>query len=112
VHHPSDRNMIFQFHLLSFSTGRSHPLAEQPVIFISTKSLPLGICNVVIEIVGDFLVLLVTFLEELDENEMFFVVLWKRGEAHRVSVSGLYHIPSNIAHTSCFSLVLPTGELT
>jgi len=75
--------MIFQFHLLSFSTGRSHPLAEQPVIFICTKSLPLDICNVVIEIFGDFLVLLVTFLEESDENEMFFVVLWKRGKAHR-----------------------------
>ena len=113
MHHPSDRNVILQLHLLSFSTGRSHPLAEQPIIFIAAKSLPLGICNALIEIVGDVLVLLITFLEEWNENEdMFSVVLWKRGEAHCVSVSGLYHITSNSAYTSCFSFVPPIGKLT
>lgn len=45
-----------------------------------------------IEIVGDFLVLFDTFMEEWDENEMFFMVLCKSSEAHCVSVSGSYHI--------------------
>ena len=103
MHHPSDRNMILQLHLLSFSTGQPHPLAEQPIIFIAAKTLPLGICNHLVEIVGDVLVLLITFLEEWNENEdMLFVVLWKRGEAHCVSVSGLYHTLSTslIHHAS------------
>ena len=105
--------MILQLHLLSISTGRSHPLAEQPIIFIATKSLPLGICNVVIEIAGDFLVLLITFLEEwTEDDDMFFVVLWKTGETRCVSVSGLYPLPPDIIYTSCFSFVLLNGEPT
>jgi len=94
--------MILQLHLLSFSTGQPHPFAEQPIIFIAAKSPPLGICNAVVEIVGDFLVLLIGFLEEWNENEdMFFVVLWKKGEAHCVSISGSSHIPSSLAYTPC-----------
>ena len=105
MHHPSDRNMILQLHLLSFSTGQPHPFAEQPIIFIAAKAPPLGICNAVVEIVGDFLVLLIVFLEEWNENEdMFFVVLWKKGEVHCVSISGLPYIPSSFAYTSCSAL--------
>ena len=70
-------------------------------------SLPLGDPNVLIEIVGDFVILLVTFLEEWNENEdLFFLVRWKKGEVHCVSVSKLYHIPSNFAYT-LFQLCCP-----
>lgn len=40
-----------------------------------------------IEIVGDFLALLVTFPWAQNEHEdMFFLVRWKKGDAHCVSV--------------------------
>ena len=92
--------MTLELRLLSFSTGHSHPLAEQPVIFITSESLPLEGCKVVIEIVGDFLVLLITFLRAQDEHEdIFFLVHWKKGEAHRVS--------DITAHSSPFAYILP-----
>jgi len=79
--------MTLEIRLLKFSTGQPHPLAEQPIIFITTKSLLLGHCNVLIEIVGDFLALLITFPWARNEREdMFFLVRWKKGEAHCVSV--------------------------
>lgn len=82
---PIDRNHTLEIRLLSFSTGEPHPLAEQPIIFIASISLILGHCNVLIEIVGDFLALLITFPWARDTNEdMFFLVRWKQGEAHRL----------------------------
>jgi hypothetical protein len=54
----------------------------------------LGNCNVLIEIVGDFLALLITFPWARNEHEdMFFLVRWKKGEAHCVSVLCLHLIP-------------------
>ena len=89
---PSDRNMILEIRLLRFSTGQPHPLAEQPIIFITTTTVYPGDPIVNIEIVGDFLALLITFDEEHDENEdTFFLVHWKKGETYHVSVSGLQH---------------------
>ena len=89
--------MTLEIRLLRFSTGRPHPLAEQPIIFITTKSLLLGHCNVLIEIVGDFLALLITFPWARSEQEdMFFLVRWKKGEAHCVSDITAY--PSPVAH--------------
>src|SRR5712672_909262 len=35
-----ERRMTFEIHLLSFSTDQHHPLAQQPIIFIITKSWP------------------------------------------------------------------------
>jgi hypothetical protein len=91
--------MTLEIRLLSFSTGQSHPLAEQPNIYITTKSLLLGHCNVLIEIVGDFLALLITFPWARNENEdMFFLVRWKKGETHCVSVTRLQHISSLISY--------------
>ena len=89
---PSDRNMTLEIRLLTFSTGQPHPLADQPIIFITTTAVFLGYTVVIIEIVGDFLALLITFEEQHDENEdMFFLVRWKKGETYHVSVSGLQH---------------------
>jgi len=88
-----ERRMTFEIHLLSFSTGQHHPSAQQPIIFITTKSLLLGHCNVLIEIVGDFLALLITFPWARSEDEdMFFLVRWKKGETHclRSSEWGAY----------------------
>ena len=78
--------MTLEIRLLKFSTGQPHPLAEQPIIFITTKSLLSGHFSAVIEIVGDFLALLMTLTWAQDEQEeMFFLVRWKKGEAHCVS---------------------------
>ncbi|KAH9980743.1 hypothetical protein BJV74DRAFT_778968 [Russula compacta] len=93
VDRSSDRHMTLEIRLLSFSTGQPHPLAEQPIIFITNKSLLLGHCNVLIEIVGDFLALLITFPWSRSEDEdMFFLVRWKKGETHclRSSAWGAY----------------------
>ena len=113
MRHRSGRTMNLEIRFLTFSTGRPHPLAEQPVIFLTTKSLPLGNPTVLIEVVGDFVILMVAFLEEWNENEnMFFLVRWKEGEAHSVSVSNLFDIPSNFPDVSFFSFVPPKGEPT
>jgi len=98
---PSDRNMILEMRLLMFSTGQPHPLAEQPIIFITTTTVFIGYTLVSIEIVGDFLALLIISKEEQDENEdMFFLVRWKKGETYHVSVSGLQHDPRGPGHRS------------
>ena len=77
---------------MSFSTGQPHPLAKQSIISIATKSLPLDICSLHFEVVGDFLVLLTTFVEGSENENMFFLVSWKTGKTHSVSTSGLQHI--------------------
>jgi hypothetical protein len=95
VDHPLDRNVILEIRLLSFSTGQPHRLVEQPNIFVATKSLLLDCTCVGIEIVGDFIVFLITFQEGQEENnDMFFLVRWKRGEAYCVSISLLQHNPN------------------
>jgi hypothetical protein len=80
--------MALEVRLLSFSTGKPHPLAEQPTIFLAAaESRLLGQCDVVIEIAGDLLALLIIFPEAWDEKEgMFFLVWWKRGKAYSMSL--------------------------
>ena len=83
----ADRHLTLEIRLFSFATGQPHPLADQPIIFIARKRLPFGQCHVLIEIVGDFLALLITFPWARNEYEdMFFLVRWKKGEVHRVSL--------------------------
>ena len=86
--------MTLEIRLLSPSTGQPHPLAEQPIIFIATRSRPLHILGVHIEIVGDFLIYLI-FFEAWSQNEdMFSLVRWKKGEVHFVSLSVTAHSSS------------------
>jgi len=61
-----DGNMASEIRSLSFSSGQLHPLAEQPIIDITIKSLHLGCCNVLIEIVGGFL----AFESDFDNRRM------------------------------------------
>ena len=98
MHRPSDT--ILELRLLSFSTGQPHPLAEQPVIVIDKKILPLDEQMVKIEIVGDFLILLITFFKQSRNQDTFFLVCWKTGLTHCVSVLGLVqiHPPSLILY--------------
>ena len=84
----SEKNAILELRLLSFSTGQPHPLAEQPIIFIDKKILPLDRRSSEIEIVGDFLILLVSFFEGSGNQDMFLLVRWKTGLTHCVSVFG------------------------
>ena len=78
--HPS--HAIWEILFLSFSTGQPHPLAEQPIIFIDKKDVPFDDSGIQIEIVGDFLILLVSF----SDSSGFFLVRWKSGQMHCVSI--------------------------
>ena len=62
--------------------------------------LPHGIRNFKIEIVGDFVIFLVTFLEWSSNQDIFFLVQWKMGLPHRVSVLGSSQNLTAIADTS------------
>ena len=97
--------MILEVRLLSFSTGQPHPLAEQPVVFIDRKILPLNRRFCKIEIVGDFLILLVSFLERSENQDIFFLVHWKKGLTYCVSVPRLLQIrpPSLILYVKLLS---------
>jgi hypothetical protein len=100
-----------EIRFLSFSTGQPHPLAEKPIIFIATKTLPLDISSLHFEIVGDFLVLLTTFGEWSENEDMFFLVSWKKGKAHSVSISGLTAHRTTIAYSICPASVSRMGNL-
>lgn len=111
MRHQFEQKTILEMWFLSFSTGQPHPLAEQPIVFIATKTLPLDISSLHFEIVGEFLVLLTTFVEWSENENMFFLVNWKKGKTHSVGVSGLQHIaPPLLIPLSSFSL--PNGEPT
>ena len=104
--------MTLEMRLLSFSTGQPHPLAEQLIIPIAISPL-LGHYKVLIEIVGDFLALVITFPWARNENEdMFFLVRWKKGETHCVSVPRLRHISPRHRSYVTFSFGPPNGEPT
>jgi len=73
--------------------------------------LPHGRRNIKIEIVGDFVIFLITFLGRSGNQDIFFLVQWKMGLPHRVSVLGLQQIgpPSLIL---VLSLGLPKRDFT
>ena len=81
-----------ELQLLSFSTGQPHPLAEQPLIFIDKRILPLNTRDTKIEIVGDFIIFLVTFPGWSRNQDIFLLVRWKTGLTHCVSVPELLQI--------------------
>jgi hypothetical protein len=103
-----------ELRLLKFSTGRPHPLAEQPVVFIDRKILPLEEWSVEIEIVGDFLILFVSFFDWSGNQDIFFLVRWKTGVTYRVSVSRFtanLSVIANRADTLCPAWVPRKGDL-
>jgi hypothetical protein len=105
---PIDRHHTLEIRLLSFSTNQPRPLAEQPIIFISSKSLILDLPSVRIKIVGDYLALHITFLLLQDaSDDMFFLVVWIKGEVHCVSHSQLF--PSLIIKSCLSSCAPPNG---
>ncbi|KAH9170111.1 hypothetical protein EDB89DRAFT_1980645 [Lactarius sanguifluus] len=83
---------VHEHDLIVALTACPHPLAEQPIIFIASISLILGHCNVLIEVVGEYLALLITFPWRDANEDMFFLLRWKKGEAHylRSSEWGAY----------------------
>jgi len=108
VRHVSERGSILELRLFVFSTGQPHPLAEQPIIFIDKKILPLEIRSVEIEIVGDFLILLISFSEWSENRDIFFLVRWKTGLTHCLAT------PRNetyrhFSHLSQDTLVMPNS---
>jgi hypothetical protein len=107
VDHPS--HAILEIRPLSFSTGQPHPLAEQPIIFIDKKVLPLDTWGVQITIIGDFLILLATFSHSGRNKDMFFLVRWKSGLTYCVSIRDYYKVIRSHRFFK-FSLHLPNGE--
>ncbi|KAI0047599.1 hypothetical protein FA95DRAFT_1595630 [Auriscalpium vulgare] len=101
---------VLELRFVQFSTSAPHPKASLPVIPIARKSVLLGHCSVLVEVVGDHLALLVTYPWARGEMEdMFFLVNWKRGIADclRVSDWGMY---SHFAFLSEDTLVFPNSS--
>ena len=103
--------MILELRLLSSSTGQPHPLAKQPVIFIDKGTLPLHTWSFKIEIVGDFITLFVSFPEWNTNQDLFFLVRWKTGQTHCVSVFVVTATLSAIADSLCSARVPRKGNL-
>jgi hypothetical protein len=78
--HPS--HAIWAILFLKFSTGQPHPLAEHPIIFMDKEDFPFDTWGFQIEIVGDFLILLVTF----SDSSGLFLVRWKSGQMNCVGI--------------------------
>lgn len=110
MHRSSEGNVTLELRLLSFSTGQAHPLAEQPIIFIDKMILPLDRRSSEIEVVGDFLILFVSFLEQSKNQDIFLLVCWKTGVTHRVSVSRFQNSTA-IVDTLCSARVARKGNL-
>jgi len=106
VHHPHEKNAILELRLLSFSTCQPHPLSEQPVVFIDKKFLPLTLRFCKIEIVGDFLILLVSFYEWSSNQDIFSLVRWKTGLTYCLA-SPEKKTYQSFTHLSQDTLVIP-----
>jgi hypothetical protein len=68
--------------LLSLSTGQHHTAATQPVIYLTETSPSQGHCNVMLEIVGDNLALLLTYRQVIGQRtclDTFHVYNWRTG---------------------------------
>ncbi|CAL1712229.1 unnamed protein product [Somion occarium] len=69
--------------LLQLSTGRNHPLASQPTLEVDSYSIAIAPPGLSIEIVGDKIVLLLTFpYGGPDVIVKLFVWNWKTGHLH------------------------------
>ncbi|KAG6856317.1 hypothetical protein H0H87_005597 [Tephrocybe sp. NHM501043] len=66
-----------EVHLLQFSTGKPHPLAREPVLFVRKAHGPTA-AGVGIEIVGDYLALITT-PSSTELAARFCVFAWKTG---------------------------------
>ncbi|KAG6907494.1 hypothetical protein DXG01_008689 [Tephrocybe rancida] len=74
---PMHNTRDVEVHILQFSTGKPHPLALEPVLFVR-KSNDLPATNVGIEIVGDYLAL-VTTPNLIESAARFCVFEWTTG---------------------------------
>ncbi|KAF5369663.1 hypothetical protein D9615_010237 [Tricholomella constricta] len=77
--HPTNRlRHILALQLLQFSTGKPHPRARSPVLFVSESHWPRP--SIGIEIVGSHLALVTThFLNPLQPRDRFYVFEWQTG---------------------------------
>ncbi|TFY76209.1 hypothetical protein EWM64_g7803, partial [Hericium alpestre] len=76
-------DLALELRLLSLSTGQAHPQASQPIVFLAQRSSHFGRCSVLIEIVGDYLVLLLSFpWMRAGTGDAFYLVNWKKGRCH------------------------------
>jgi hypothetical protein len=63
--------------LLNISSGAYHTSAVQPVIYVTDADPDLGHCSVMLEVVGDYLALLLTY--ETEQDGMFYLYDWRSG---------------------------------
>ncbi|KAA1474117.1 hypothetical protein DENSPDRAFT_313633 [Dentipellis sp. KUC8613] len=80
-------NLVLELRLLSFSTGKPHPQAENHTLFVDNRTPHFGRSSILIEIVGDYLALLLTFpWVRMGEGDAFYLVNWKKGILNRVAM--------------------------
>ncbi|KAF5376252.1 hypothetical protein D9615_008453 [Tricholomella constricta] len=99
--HPTERRC----HILQFSTGKPHPLARSPVLFVSKSRWPRP--SIGIEIVGVHLALVIThFLNPLQPCDQFYVFEWQTGTL-KMKVHAPNHTYASVVFLSPTLLLLP-----
>lgn len=76
---PSSESII-EIELRNFSTGAPHALTSRPTLHVMHYQAVSGRCHVSIEIVGDYLALLVLYLSPIVlTSDHFYLFDWKKG---------------------------------
>ncbi|KAG6825958.1 hypothetical protein H0H92_001725 [Tricholoma furcatifolium] len=81
---------IVQMHLIQFSTGKPHPLAQQPVLTVEESALTHA--PTVIGVVGDHLVAILGGSSyDRSVHDRFYILEWKTGIVKLVRLSNGLH---------------------
>ncbi|TFK53870.1 hypothetical protein OE88DRAFT_1654217 [Heliocybe sulcata] len=94
------RDIFIEF--IQFSTGKPHPLASKPMFTVYHNVEALGHASIGIEIVGDLLVLLLTFPFSPTTDDRLFVYNWK------TATRTIVHTAHPNTYTS-FTFISPTA---
>lgn len=79
-------NSIVKLHLVTLSTGKPHPLAENPVLLIPDRFSWMG---PLFTLSGDYLCA-ISALESCDDDTAVWVWNWKTGKLHIVCLFSLH----------------------
>lgn len=77
--------------LLHLSTGKNHPAAKEPVIVVREQSRHQLQPSVMLEIVGDNLVLLLSHAPERGNVDALYVYDWRSGRLKAVRQLANFH---------------------
>ncbi|KAF8063143.1 hypothetical protein FPV67DRAFT_1782712 [Lyophyllum atratum] len=107
--HPTHVGMhVIELLLLEFSSGKHHPLARSPVLFVAETRWPRP--SIGIEIVGDNLALITNhFLGHQRPRDTFYVFDWKTG-ALKMKISAPHDTYSGLVFLSPTLVLLPNTQ--